>query len=744
MVLNFLFSICRAKPRISTVPGRRSYTEEELNNALQDILSGKLGTRRAAVQYGIPRSTLRNKVYKLAIEQKRELLANNPPIAVLEGDDDDKDSGPEDDYGKMNSNDQLQTYLKMFQDNSLKHEPKETKSPGLPQGASSTWPIDPSLWLQSILLAGAGGSGMSGIGNFPSLLQSTSKEELPDVLRKLLTQPMELKNSDSDKTERRNSSGISNGIPNSLDPLMMMNLFQQQNNNKRSSGTPDIEMNDNSDDSSIILKVPSVKLPFGAVGSSSASSSVQSKNGDNSHSTPSTSPQIGHMSSTSPKTIQQSTSGIGGLTIRSPSLLQRQRSQSQSPDKFSIHDVIRQSISKNFLEDPKHSRPLMIDPMDHYRKPSISVIKNLGGTDISSFGRDPNITQMQQSQLSPNTGTGGKGTRPKRGKYRNYDRDSLVEAVKAVQRGEMSVHRAGSYYGVPHSTLEYKVKERHLMRPRKREPKPQPGLDSTSSSSTSTATKTQDLSGLRTMDKSKTMPSAKPQLKPPFSSPNGMKMPPFLDPQMAAQLQYTSQLFWQHPGNFPTMPNLDFTRSSSTSSQNNAPQFPQNAENFFTQQMLQKFQDDQQQQQFKPPVNGNQSNAINKGPRDLDSPYEGLSTNGSSFLDGIIRQSLDKKPGELVHGTLFEHLLKSKNSLPTSSGPSDDDDYPASKAKIKRPGSPLNFTQHPEIKRERSSPTLNDAETNYLMQNQQAITVKSEELNNGSDMKNSDISDVNS
>lgn len=71
---------------------------------------------------------------------------------------------------------------------------------------------------------------------------------------------------------------------------------------------------------------------------------------------------------------------------------------------------------------------------------------------------------------------GGKGTRPKRGKYRNYDRDSLVEAVKAVQRGEMSVHRAGSYYGVPHSTLEYKVKERHLMRPRKREPKPQPDI----------------------------------------------------------------------------------------------------------------------------------------------------------------------------------------------------------------------------------------------------------------------------
>lgn len=49
---------------------KRSYTEEELQAALRDIQSGKLGTRRAAVIYGIPRSTLRNKVYKLANESK--------------------------------------------------------------------------------------------------------------------------------------------------------------------------------------------------------------------------------------------------------------------------------------------------------------------------------------------------------------------------------------------------------------------------------------------------------------------------------------------------------------------------------------------------------------------------------------------------------------------------------------------------------------------------------------------------
>jgi hypothetical protein len=40
--------------------------------------------------------------------------------------------------------------------------------------------------------------------------------------------------------------------------------------------------------------------------------------------------------------------------------------------------------------------------------------------------------------------------RPKRGRYRNYDREALDKAVAAVQSGEMSVHRAGTHYGVPH------------------------------------------------------------------------------------------------------------------------------------------------------------------------------------------------------------------------------------------------------------------------------------------------------
>ncbi|CAJ0921530.1 unnamed protein product, partial [Mesorhabditis belari] len=59
-----------------------------------------------------------------------------------------------------------------------------------------------------------------------------------------------------------------------------------------------------------------------------------------------------------------------------------------------------------------------------------------------------------------------KRSRPKRGQYRKYDKEALEKAVRSVRLGEMSVHRAGSFYGVPHSTLEYKVKERNLLRPK--------------------------------------------------------------------------------------------------------------------------------------------------------------------------------------------------------------------------------------------------------------------------------------
>lgn len=165
------------------------------------------------------------------------------------------------------------------------------------------------------------------------------------------------------------------------------------------------------------------------------------------------------------------------------------------------------------------------------------------------------------------------GTRPKRGKYRNYDRDSLVEAVRAVQRGEMSVHRAGSYYGVPHSTLEYKVKERHLMRPRKRDPKPNP-VD-------------EKIASLKQNDLRLAQDKLKPAVKPPQKFPsNGMKLPLF-EAGMAPLAGYNPPPFpfWPHPG-FPHLSPLEYAARNPTA------QFPPPNPEFFASQMMQKLQEE--------------------------------------------------------------------------------------------------------------------------------------------------------
>ncbi|XP_070697680.1 ligand-dependent corepressor-like [Pempheris klunzingeri] len=55
---------------------------------------------------------------------------------------------------------------------------------------------------------------------------------------------------------------------------------------------------------------------------------------------------------------------------------------------------------------------------------------------------------------------GNKQPRKKRGRYRQYNTELLEEAIVVVMDGKMSVSKAQTVYGIPHSTLEYKVKER--------------------------------------------------------------------------------------------------------------------------------------------------------------------------------------------------------------------------------------------------------------------------------------------
>ncbi|VDM31714.1 unnamed protein product [Hydatigera taeniaeformis] len=62
---------------------RRPYTAFDLASAVKAICSGELGTRRAASMYGIPRSTLRNKICKLnEIRKHEETLRGGQPISL--------------------------------------------------------------------------------------------------------------------------------------------------------------------------------------------------------------------------------------------------------------------------------------------------------------------------------------------------------------------------------------------------------------------------------------------------------------------------------------------------------------------------------------------------------------------------------------------------------------------------------------------------------------------------------------
>lgn len=735
--------------------GRKTYTEEELQNALEAILSGKLGTRRAAVLYGIPRSTLRNKVYKLAMEQKREanLLNQASVLDDLDDDDDKEMSGGEDDKLKDDSmltpeemirlsssraSSAAANLQKIFENNSPKSDgptaptshPMHSNKSQTSTSTTSSPPLVNNPWLNpdmfsNLLLA-------TGL-----MQQKYDDPTFQEILRSLLMRQQELmKLNTANQTTSPSKATVdhmNNGKPSDSRNLMHnISLLQQQQQNRLiKSETPDtvstLDLN-NADEAAALLKIPSYKL----LGSSSSASG---KNGDNANdSTPQTTPPL-QLHSRSPQAHPS--------TDVSPPV-NRQNNDSQSPPipgigskgMLSLRDVIAKSITRTFSQQ-QNADQMNKPSMEHleYKRPSISVIKNLGGTDISRFATNPNMIASMHSHShthshshpnnssSPsNLNNSGKGTRPKRGKYRNYDRDSLVEAVKAVQRGEMSVHRAGSYYGVPHSTLEYKVKERHLMRPRKREPKPQPLDSSGGSTSSISSVKSHDLTGsvnasMRGLDKaSKSMSTTKTPMKtPPFpaAAENGLKMGLF-DP---SQLQYPPQLFWPHAPGFGGLP-IDFPQRTSGTS---ATAFAGNAESYFATQMM-RFQEDA--------LRSNANNSNNKSDSDLaklnkkcksereltlENLYDG-GANGS-FLDGIIRHSLDRKSDSIPHGALLDQLVKNNRQSVCDSENN-------SNSNNKRSASPFSFV-HQAIKRERTGSSSGDTDRESVERDMSKESVES-------------------
>ncbi|KAK5865379.1 hypothetical protein PBY51_019656 [Eleginops maclovinus] len=83
-----------------------------------------------------------------------------------------------------------------------------------------------------------------------------------------------------------------------------------------------------------------------------------------------------------------------------------------------------------------------------------------GAADYWSSDLDHSSSGPAYSTSDAEGDPNSKQPRKKRGRYRQYNTEILEEAITVVMNGKMSVSKAQNMYGIPHSTLEYKVKER--------------------------------------------------------------------------------------------------------------------------------------------------------------------------------------------------------------------------------------------------------------------------------------------
>lgn len=83
-----------------------------------------------------------------------------------------------------------------------------------------------------------------------------------------------------------------------------------------------------------------------------------------------------------------------------------------------------------------------------------------GASDYWTAELDHNASGPAYSTSDVEGDPNSKQPRKKRGRYRQYNSEILEEAIAVVMSGKMSVSKAQNMYGIPHSTLEYKVKER--------------------------------------------------------------------------------------------------------------------------------------------------------------------------------------------------------------------------------------------------------------------------------------------
>lgn len=425
--------------------GKQSYTEQDLDCAISDIRSGKLGTRRAAMIYGIPRSTLRSKVVKPEHEE-----------IVLPSDENERPCVVDLNFHKpclRHLPSFKMSEVGLFDLNESMHNRISVSS--LP---SMKFPIniklepdDPDFFHEHRLKQIRRMHNLNGLSEVQPRPAHVNHLKLPlliDVVRKLVRQRfMEVKHDHgwkensfeiNSKNETELFSRFGPYLP-TFSPGMSTTYCDENHSSPMYKCIMEslytYKMRDET----------SIPKPFGKVNESSRigdtlkdiiaktiSEKMRLRDG---HSDDFESP----LEACLPSTTETHT------------LIGRSRNESLGLESKTVHTSKDSKSMNDCCSPPKRSRK------DHGKLECISPIFT-----------------------THNSSSSAKKTRPKRGQYRKYNSQLLMDAVKAVQRGEMSVHRAGSYFGVPHSTLEYKVKERHLMRQKKPKEAQSPGSSSKS------------------------------------------------------------------------------------------------------------------------------------------------------------------------------------------------------------------------------------------------------------------------
>ncbi|KAJ8317570.1 hypothetical protein KUTeg_005474 [Tegillarca granosa] len=379
---------------------KKAYTDEELTAAVSEIQSGKLGTRRASVLYGIPRSTLRNKIFKLGNEKLENLLSGSDSL--------------EEDH--MLSSETAMKWSELIQGNHLPLSLPQLPF-NLPLAIKQESDSDMDDWDMKLDRIRK----KHNLNGKKELYRTDYAHELKmpllaDIIRKLAEERLDME---------RNASRVRD-----------MNKEKINANLEEESAVQSLKR------SSLLLQTAlassDIKIP--------SYRPIHSQNGDDLLSE--------YIYPSSYDKLDNSRIGETLKDIIVKTISEKVRVKSQALTDFC------QGVGAHILE-PREEAKLN----SCISTPSSSASASPSPT--KRIKREEEENKRSNTENIPSTSSSStalKKTRPKRGQYRKYNSQLLTEAVKAVQRGEMSVHRAGSYYGVPHSTLEYKVKERHLLR----------------------------------------------------------------------------------------------------------------------------------------------------------------------------------------------------------------------------------------------------------------------------------------